>query len=234
VFVAGDAAHSHPPYGGYGINTGFEDVRNLGWKLAAVIEGWGEDALLGTYGQERQPVFSSTADDFIASFIRDDREFLTRYDPDEDRKEFERAWEEQRASAGTGVADFEPHYEGSPLVFGPVDGTSGAVGVHSFLARPGHHLPPCELSGGRDLFSELGKGFGLIALDAPPAAVTGWREAAATLGIPLSVVEDDLGGQRRRYGSKMIVVRPDHYVSWAADELDADAGAVLRRASGRA
>ena len=35
VFLAGDAAHSHPPYGGYGINTGFEDARNLGWKLAA-------------------------------------------------------------------------------------------------------------------------------------------------------------------------------------------------------
>lgn len=41
VFIAGDAAHSHPPYGGYGINTGFEDARNLGWKLAAALRGWG-------------------------------------------------------------------------------------------------------------------------------------------------------------------------------------------------
>src|SRR5262249_14460926 len=41
VFVAGDAAHSHTPYGGYGINTGFEDARNLGWKLAATLQGWG-------------------------------------------------------------------------------------------------------------------------------------------------------------------------------------------------
>ena len=41
IFVAGDAAHSHPPYGGYGVNTGFEDARNLGWKLAATLQGWG-------------------------------------------------------------------------------------------------------------------------------------------------------------------------------------------------
>ena len=40
VFIAGDAAHSHPPYGGYGINTGLEDAANLGWKLAAALQGW--------------------------------------------------------------------------------------------------------------------------------------------------------------------------------------------------
>ena len=40
IFIAGDAAHSHPPYGGYGVNTGLEDARNLGWKLAAVLQGW--------------------------------------------------------------------------------------------------------------------------------------------------------------------------------------------------
>ena len=46
VFIAGDAAHSHPPYGGYGVNTGFEDARNLSWKLAACLAGWGGDGLL--------------------------------------------------------------------------------------------------------------------------------------------------------------------------------------------
>jgi hypothetical protein len=42
VFIAGDAAHSHPPYGGFGLNNGMEDAANLGWKLAATLEGWGE------------------------------------------------------------------------------------------------------------------------------------------------------------------------------------------------
>ena len=43
VFIAGDAAHSHPPYGGFGLNNGLEDVVNLGWKLAAQLKGWGSD-----------------------------------------------------------------------------------------------------------------------------------------------------------------------------------------------
>src|SRR5690606_21055811 len=63
IFIAGDAAHSHPPYGGYGVNTGFEDARNLGWKLAAALQGWGSEALLDPYDSERQPVLASTARD---------------------------------------------------------------------------------------------------------------------------------------------------------------------------
>ncbi|ADZ69485.1 FAD-dependent monooxygenase [Polymorphum gilvum] len=73
VFIAGDAAHSHPPYGGYGVNTGFEDARNLGWKLAAVLQGWGGPALLNSYDAERRPVFASTARDFIEKAIDSDR-----------------------------------------------------------------------------------------------------------------------------------------------------------------
>ncbi len=53
ILIAGDAAHSHPPYGGYGINTGFEDARNLGWKLAATLAGWAGPHLLDSYGAER-------------------------------------------------------------------------------------------------------------------------------------------------------------------------------------
>ena len=82
VFIAGDAAHSHPPYGGYGLNNGLDDVSNLGWKLAARLNGWGSDALLQSYTQERQPIFRETAEDFILGRIRADRDFLDRYDPD--------------------------------------------------------------------------------------------------------------------------------------------------------
>ena len=69
VFIAGDAAHSHPPYGGYGINTGLEDAANLGWKLAAALQGWAGASLLDSYGEERRPVFASTARDFIEKAI---------------------------------------------------------------------------------------------------------------------------------------------------------------------
>ena len=94
AFIAGDAAHSHPPYGGYGVNTGFEDARNLGWKLAAVLQGWGGAGLLDSYEAERRPVFESTARDFIEKAIETDRTFLA-FDP-ADREAFEAAWKAAR------------------------------------------------------------------------------------------------------------------------------------------
>ena len=55
VFLAGDAAHIHPPTGGQGLNTSVQDSYNLGWKLAAVLKGAPEE-LLATYEEERRPV----------------------------------------------------------------------------------------------------------------------------------------------------------------------------------
>ncbi|MFE5028127.1 FAD-dependent monooxygenase [Streptomyces sp. NPDC056656] len=56
VLLAGDAAHVHTPAGGQGMNTGLQDAANLGWKLAAVVNGRAGDALLDTYEAERHPV----------------------------------------------------------------------------------------------------------------------------------------------------------------------------------
>ena len=56
VFLAGDAAHRHPPTGGLGLNAGVQDAHNLAWKLAAVLRGEADDALLDTYEAERRPV----------------------------------------------------------------------------------------------------------------------------------------------------------------------------------
>jgi 2-polyprenyl-6-methoxyphenol hydroxylase-like FAD-dependent oxidoreductase len=56
VFLAGDAAHVHSPAGGQGMNTGLQDAANLGWKLAAVAQGWAPAGLLDTYHDERHPV----------------------------------------------------------------------------------------------------------------------------------------------------------------------------------
>jgi flavin-dependent dehydrogenase len=56
VFLAGDAAHVHPPMGGQGLNLGIQDSFNLGWKLAAASNGWAPDDLLDSYESERHPV----------------------------------------------------------------------------------------------------------------------------------------------------------------------------------
>ncbi|WP_072803545.1 rifampin monooxygenase [Rhodococcoides yunnanense] len=62
VFLAGDAAHIHPPMGGQGLNLGVQDAFNLGWKLAAAIGGWAPEGLLDSYESERRPVAADVLD----------------------------------------------------------------------------------------------------------------------------------------------------------------------------
>ncbi|HVV19265.1 MAG TPA: FAD-dependent monooxygenase, partial [Pseudonocardiaceae bacterium] len=62
VLLAGDAAHVHSPFGGQGLNLGIGDAVNLGWKLAATVEGWAPDGLLDTYTAERHPVGARVLD----------------------------------------------------------------------------------------------------------------------------------------------------------------------------
>jgi rifampicin monooxygenase len=69
VLLAGDAAHIHPPLGGQGLNLGIQDAFNLGWKLAAQVEGWAPDGLLDTYQSERQPVAADVLDNTRAQAL---------------------------------------------------------------------------------------------------------------------------------------------------------------------
>jgi tetracenomycin A2 monooxygenase-dioxygenase len=61
VLLAGDAAHVHPPAGGFGANTGIHDAHNLAWKIAAVLRGWAGPALLSSYDAERRPLGAAMA-----------------------------------------------------------------------------------------------------------------------------------------------------------------------------
>jgi 2-polyprenyl-6-methoxyphenol hydroxylase-like FAD-dependent oxidoreductase len=237
AFIAGDAAHSHPPYGGYGLNNGLEDAVNLGWKLAARLDGWGGDALLASYGDERRPIFHDVAEDLIAARIRRDGEFLARYNPARDKAEFERAWKSRENEIGTRAQTYVPNYAGSPVVCGPPGAKSSAHGEHLFKARAGFHLVPQKLSGGRDLARELGGkrgcGFTLLAFDADDGAVRAFEQAAGALKVPLKVVRDSYSGGREKYESRMILVRPDQHVAWTGDAAPADAAAIMRKVTGR-
>ncbi|KAL2641956.1 hypothetical protein R1flu_009543 [Riccia fluitans] len=68
IFLAGDSAHRFPPAGGFGMNTGIQDVHNLAWKLAAVINGWAPNELLLTYNVERHPIAKANTDLSVANF----------------------------------------------------------------------------------------------------------------------------------------------------------------------
>ncbi len=230
AFIAGDSAHSHPPYGAYGLNTGLEDAVNLGWKLAAVLKEWGNPRLLDSYTQERRPIFVETGD-AITEGITNDRAFLARYSPDRDRAGFERAWSRLTAS-DTAPAWYEPHYEGSAIVWGPQQSACGVHGNHTFEARAGHHLAPALMSSGRNVFEELGRGYTLLALTGDQRPCAAFEAAADKLRMPLRVVHDSFDDTRTAYKHRFILVRPDQYVAWTSDEPPADATGILRRVVG--
>ncbi len=232
IFIAGDAAHSHPPYGGFGINTGFEDARNLGWKLSAVLDGWAGETLLDTYEAERKPVFASTARDFIEAFIVEDRTFLMRFAPERDKAEFEHAWQ-KRNVADLAVVAFEPNYEGSAIVVGASGAQPSARGAHQFLARAGHHLSPAPLADGVDVYDHLGRGFTLLVSGTDAGVAQEFQAAASARGIPLAIVHDGAGMARARYGANCVLVRPDQFVVWAGHAASGGAGAILDQAVGQ-
>ena len=233
VFIAGDAAHSHPPYGGYGLNNGLDDVANLGWKLAARLHGWGSEALLDSYTQERQPIFWDTAKHFILARIEDDRDFLDRYSPERDRAAFERAWKESMTDTPTRAMTYAPHYEGSPIVWGPAGSVCSAIGTHSFNARAGHHLPPQVLSSGRNVFEEVGPDLTLLAFGADDAVAAAFEAAAMALGVPLKIVRDSVADGREAYEARLMLVRPDRYVVWVGNHTPADPARVIAKVVGR-
>jgi 2-polyprenyl-6-methoxyphenol hydroxylase-like FAD-dependent oxidoreductase len=229
VLIAGDACHSHPPYGGFGLNSGLEDVANLGWKLTARLDGWGGDALLDSYGEERRPIFVETGEAMIAGGIEADRVFLERYSPERDRAEFTHAWQSLETNSRTRQQSYEPHYEGSSIVAGPTGGVCSIFGQHSFAAVAGHHLTPQVLSSGRNVFEELGPGFTLLAFD---AAADSFEHAAQRLNIPLTIIRDTYGEDRQAYAARLILVRPDQYVVWTGDSAPSDPAALLRKVTG--
>jgi hypothetical protein len=232
VFIAGDAAHSHPPYGGFGLNNGLEDAANLGWKLAATLKGWGGSALLPSYSEERRPIFKEVGEDFIAKRIAKDADFLARYDPRRDRKAFEEAWKAQ-TDATNRVQSYEPNYEGSPIIAGPPGGKSSAHGTHMFKARPGHHLAPQPLSTGQNVFEALGPDYTLLAFDADDGVIQAFEQAARELRVPLEVVRSAYGEALAKYEARLILVRPDQYVVWCGDAPPGNVRGLMEKAVGR-
>lgn len=234
VFIAGDAAHSHPPYGGFGLNNGLEDSVNLGWKLAAKLDGWGGDALLQSYDEERRPVFEDIAENFITGRIVEDDEFLTRYSPDRDRAEFQRQWSERESDISDRFQTYETNYEGSSVIAGPPNGVSSAHGKHMLKARAGHHLAPLHLSSGRNVFGELGTGFTLLAFGTHAGDAEAFERSAKRYGVPLKVIRDSVSKESAPYEASLILVRPDQFVAWVGNRPPDDPDALIAKVSGQA
>jgi len=231
VFIAGDAAHQHPPYGGQGLNNGLEDARNLGWKLAANLQGWGGDGLLASYTDERRTVFHQIGQQMIAGGIERDREWLERHNPNVDKAGFEAAWKVMGESQT--LENFDPHYSGSGVVAGAPGEATGIFSERTYAFRAGHHLAPKALTNGRNVYEDVGPAFTLLALGASDAAVGALEQAAKSQNVPLKVIRDTFEGDRQTYGQRLALVRPDQYVVWAGDEAPADAAALVKKVTGQ-
>lgn len=193
VFLAGDAAHTHLPAGGQGMNVGLQDAANLGWKLAAAIRGQGSEELLDSYSTERR----QAAAELLANTRAQGQLFLRGTEADPLRRLLEHLFSVPEAAslAADEVAGLGLRYASAEKAPEPV----GRLLPTRGLRRPGEDGPPLGLLGrGRGLFLSPDAGGGRYA-----AVLEGWKDRVETaaLGAP---------------GDPALLVRPDGYVAWAS------------------
>jgi 2-polyprenyl-6-methoxyphenol hydroxylase-like FAD-dependent oxidoreductase len=241
VFLIGDAAHLNPPFGGHGLNTGIGDAVDLGWKLAAVLAGWGGPGLLDSYEAERRPlqqrVIAEAAKNMSVLSTQLWRDSLDEPGPRGERTRLE--------AAGQIRATKSAEYFSLDLVLGhqyrdsPVIAAAGSAGAGdggppdeqwAAAARPGRRIPHAWVRPGVSSLDLAGPGFSVIA---PGTADTGpLALAAAARGLPLAVHRDgpaDLAGQ---LGASVILMRPDQVVAWCGESVPMDADALLGQVTG--
>jgi putative polyketide hydroxylase len=235
VFLAGDAAHEMPPTGGFGLNTGVQDVHNLIWKLAAVLGGVARSSLLNTYHDERQPVGTAITQQSLNNSISMGRV----------------------GGSAPGNAVARPEFLNEQgMIFGASytskavipDGTAAQVlanPVTDYIpsARPGSRAPHVWLQrdGARISTTDVvGNGFVLLT----SSNATAWLQAAERLGVTTGLklkaltigsggIADPDGHWPAAYGlddTGAVLVRPDGYVGWRSSSMTVDPMTTLREA----
>ncbi len=240
VFIGGDAAHLFTPAGGLGYNTAIEDAVNLGWKLASVVKGTSDVALLDSYDIERRPVAMRNT-----GYARQFADSLGLYvAPPEIEEDSERGRtarqhasvhfnQHARAEFNIPGVTFGARYDGSPIII--ADETSpppDAANTYVPTACPGGRAPHAWLDGEMSLFDTFGFEWTLLRFgpDAPDGEV--FRDAASALGADLRIVTAP-ANLRDLYEADLALIRPDQVVAWRGNAVSsADAAAIMTRATG--
>lgn len=242
VFLAGDACHLHPPFGGYGMNMGIADGVDLGWKLSAVLQGWGGETLLESYQLERRPVHQWVMDEAeVNHAILGDQLVVEGLDAEGEQGE------RLRQAVGAKIQSAKMRefttlgvvlgyrYEGSPVIAAE----DCAVPAPDFInyvpqSRPGCLAPHAWLHDGSSLYDHFGAGFTLIARsDADASCVESARAQASRSGVPLTLLQPREGGIAALYPARLTLIRPDQHVAWRGDAWPAEDGALFKRVTGR-
>ena len=192
VLLAGDAAHTHSPLGGQGLNLGLGDAMNLGWKLAATIRGHAPANLLETYSHERHPVGAHILDWSRAQVA------IMRPTPS------------ARALQAI-MRDLIATRDGATYVAERVRGVSLRYDLGGSHPLVGRSVPDFELSDGATIAGRLRPGKGVL-LDFDARASL--RALASRWGDRIAYFASQ---PRDRLGLSAVLVRPDGFVAWASD-----------------
>ena len=242
VLLAGDAAHQYIPTGAYGMNTGIGDAFDLGWKLAAVLGGFGGPKLIAAYDCERRPIGVRNRD--ASARHNDVRVEIGRlYD---ERLEAETSdGERARAHASKRIAElgnaenecrgieFGYAYQASPIVLREPNCAAPDDILHYHPTTvPGVRLPSVFLDDGSALFDRLGSWFSLLVFgDRDPSAFV---SAAKATRVPLALLRIGTPELEPIFEAGMVLVRPDQHVAWRGNRIadERSASTVLRTALG--
>jgi 2-polyprenyl-6-methoxyphenol hydroxylase-like FAD-dependent oxidoreductase len=243
VFLAGDAAHQYIPTGGYGMNTGIGDACDIGWKLAAVLHGFGGPGLLASYDAERRPIgLRNREASRRHSQVR--AKIAALYHPDLTASDSTRAdaarAEARRRIAAIGNAENESFgielgyaYADSPVICNE----PGAEIPDDPLryvptTAPGVRMPSVVMGNGIPIFDHLGPWFTLAGFGKQPSEAL--VAPATRRGMPLKVVQFEEPELTCVYGSQLLLIRPDQHIAWRGLACDSprDADAIITRVLG--
>lgn len=240
VLLAGDALHTMSPTGGMGMNTGIQEVLDLGWKLQGLLEGWGGPGLLTSYEIERRPVaqrniafstlnFEAWKDAPDASKVCDDTEegARTRKLIGGRMRESTRVeWESLGLQIGY-------RYDASPVIV--PDGTPTPAdddSIYVQTARPGARAPHAWLKDGRSTLDLFGQGFVLLAFpSASEIELERLRKVLYERRVPVTVQALDEPEIAQLYAAPLVLVRPDGHVAWRGATVD-DASGIVEKVTG--
>jgi 2-polyprenyl-6-methoxyphenol hydroxylase-like FAD-dependent oxidoreductase len=242
VFLAGDAVHLVIPTGGLGLNTGIGDAADLGWKLAATVQGWGGPNLLPSYDLERRAVALRVVEaSRYAALGHISWRATVRPDIEDDTPEGrgtraavayvgEREQRKLHEQVGT---ELGYRYETSPIICSE-DGPwpPDVREVYIPTARPGARLPHVWLSDGRAVHDQIGLGYTLVKCGDTPIDTSGFESAIRDLGVPLKVLDVAEAALRAAYRRDLLLLRPDLHVCWRGTAPPLDAEAVAKRVTG--
>jgi hypothetical protein len=242
ILLAGDAVHQHGPAGGFGMNTGMGDAWDLGWKLEALVRGWGGPRLLEAYEAERKPVAQRNVGEATENMGRrySARELrgLQENSPEGEalrarvREEILRDKTKQFISDGVALGYV---YDKSPIVVS--DGTEAppsTPGTYVQTSRPGSRAPHAFLADGRSTVDLFGKGFTLLAFNGAEVDAAPFAKAAQARGVPLEVCPISDAAIARLYERRLVLVRPDGHVAWRGDEAPSDPSRIIDTVRGAA